>query len=475
MAGYFVQMYCPQGLVRYENTEYGKNQDTGGMVKYILSLVDALCAREEIGRVEIITRKISDPTVSSMYTHTIEQICEKARIVRIECAGGEYLRREKLWPVLDEFTRNALAYIRSGETPDFIHGHGAEGVYITNKLGSILKVPQIVTFHSLGRVRKSWIEDHNPDKQQVLDKYNILQQIEAEEQALAQAHTIIASSKMEVHKQFSLYSTPTDERIRVIPPGVNTDIYYPYYRSAIQEKTSRVESEQLTYKVNQELERFLCDPGKPLIVSSGRAVKSNNFEAIIEAYAGDRELQAMANLAILAGSRSEVSKMDGHGRIILTRLLLLMDKYDLYGKFALPKKNDPFTQIPEIFRFAARSGGVYINANSTESLGGTLLEATASGLPIIGSTESGSEEFISQCKNGLNVSMDSPKSIADTIKRIIGNEERWMNFSNQGIYYLNQKYSWDQHAAEYLDAISRVEGKSAPRISQSLFVRQTNH
>ena len=60
-----------------------------------------------------------------------------------------------------------------------------------------------------------------------------------------------------------------------------------------------------------------------------------------------------------------------------------MDKYDLYGKMAIPKKNDPQQEVPEIYRLAARRKGVFVNATPGENFGLTVLESAACGLPVI--------------------------------------------------------------------------------------------
>ncbi|WP_278021507.1 hypothetical protein [Flavobacterium ginsengisoli] len=39
---------------------------------------------------------------------------------------------------------------------------------------------------------------------------------------------------------------------------------------------------------------------------------------------------------------------------VLTDLLLLMDKYDLYGKMAIPKKHDVENEVSIIYRYARR-------------------------------------------------------------------------------------------------------------------------
>src|SRR5690606_40624370 len=93
------------------------------------------------------------------------------------------------------------------------------------------------------------------------------------------------------------------------------------------------------------------------------------------------ELQHIANLAIFAGVRKDIEAMDDNEREVLTRMLLLMDRYDLYGRMALPKKHEPDTDIPVLYRIAAGRRGVFVNPALVENFGITLIEAGSSGLP----------------------------------------------------------------------------------------------
>jgi glycosyltransferase involved in cell wall biosynthesis len=76
-------------------------------------------------------------------------------------------------------------------------------------------------------------------------------------------------------------------------------------------------------------------------------------------------------------------QMEENEREVLMKILLLMDKYDLYGKIAIPKKHDFDHEVPELYRLAARKNGVFANSSLTEPFGITLIESAACGLPII--------------------------------------------------------------------------------------------
>jgi len=62
--GLYIQLYSIHGLIRTENVEYGRDADTGGQVKYVLELGQALSEDPRVEKVELMTRLIKDKTLS---------------------------------------------------------------------------------------------------------------------------------------------------------------------------------------------------------------------------------------------------------------------------------------------------------------------------------------------------------------------------------------------------------------------------
>ncbi len=144
---------------------------------------------------------------------------------------------------------------------------------------------------------------------------------------------------------------------------------------------------------------------------------------MIKAYDEDNELQAMANLAIFAGIRKDISQKEDNERDVLTRMLLLMDKYNLYGKMAIPKKHDFEHEVPELYRIAAKKRGVFVNPALTEPFGLTLLESLACGLPIVATHDGGPKDIISNCQSGVLVDPTDTSAIAQAIKEILAHQD----------------------------------------------------
>lgn len=457
MKQYYIQFFSPHGLIRYQNPEIGRDKDTGGQVKYVLELLEALSRHEKVRKIDLFTRKIKDKRVSPSYGEDIEIVNKKARVIRIQCGGTLYRKKESLWNYLDEFVDRTIRFNKEqNDIPDLVHGHYADGNYIANELSKFFRIPYLSTAHSLGRNKQRILLQQGLSPAKINAQFNMEKRIATEEICIANADMVITSTAYEINAQYRNYKSSKEANFSVIPPGITESLFYPFYRQSMPSFEMSIDQEQALYRINAEIERFLFDANKPLILSIGRPDKRKNFERIIEAYGTDKELQTMANLAIFAGVRKDITDMLEEEQAILTNLLLLMDKYDLYGKLAIPKKNDPKLEIPEIYRIAGRKKGAFINATPGENFGLTVVEAAACGLPVIASPTGGPKEILSKCDNGLLIDVEDTKAIARAIKKIIGDPGAWTTFSTNGIKGVNQHYSWDAHVRKYISLIEDI-------------------
>lgn len=452
---FYIQLFSPHGLIRYHEPEIGRDKDTGGQVKYVLELLETLSRHPQVRKVDLFTRRIADKRVSAAYEKEIEVVNEKARIVRMTCGGNTYRQKETLWDHLDEFVDKTIRFIdKEGDIPDVVHGHYADGNYLAGQLSEIFGIPFIATAHSLGRNKKNILLQQGLSEEKINEQFNMQRRINEEEKYLKTADAIIAGTKYVVDTQYSLYENNSFGKFFVVPPGINNEIFYPFYRQGMPSFNLSMEQEQALYRVNSEIERFLFNPAKPLILSIGRADKRKNFETIIQAYGQDKELQAMANLAIFPGVRKDITQMPADEQEILTKLLLLMDKYDLYGKMAIPKKNDPKFEVPEIYRVTARKKGVFVNATPGENFGLTILEAASCGLPVIASPTGGPKEILEHCDNGVLVDVENPEAIAAALKKIVADHALWESYSSNGVKAATHLYSWPAHVEKYIGIIN---------------------
>jgi sucrose-phosphate synthase len=358
----YIVLLSIHGLIRGKNLELGRDADTGGQTLYVLELAQALSRHPEVGRVDLVTRRVVDRSVADDYAKPVEILSDKVRIARIYAGPDEYIPKEQLWDHLDSFADNLAGILRENDRlPDIIHSHYADAGYVGAHLASVLGIPLIHTGHSLGRVKRSRLLAGGLTAAEVEERYNMARRIEAEEMTLAIAERVITSTHQEIEEQYEVYDHYQPDQMRVVPPGTDLTKFMP------------PTGEELTNPLFDELVRSLKESGKPIILALSRPDRRKNITVLIEAYGMSPELQKLANLVIIAGNRDDIDELDEGAREVFYELLVTIDRYDLYGKVAMPKHHRR-DQVPMIYRIAAASGGVFVNPALTEPFGLTLID-----------------------------------------------------------------------------------------------------
>jgi sucrose-phosphate synthase len=324
------------------------------------------------------------------------------------------------------------------------------------QLAEIFGVPFVYTGHSLGKSKLNRLLNEGMREQDIIKKYKIDHRIAVEEEILKKADLVVTSTNQEVKDQYGLYKNKDLPKFCVIPPGLDLQKFYPFYHDMLSEAGKEEMEIYAHASILEELTRFFMQPDRPLILSLCRPDKRKNISGLIKAYGEDLQLQSMANLAVFAGLRKDITQMEENERDVLTEILLLMDKYDLYGKIAIPKKHDFEYEVPELYRIAAEKRGVFVNSALTEPFGLTLIESAACGLPVVAPDDGGPRDIIENCKCGILVDTTDTGQIADAVKKMITDGERWKQFSKDGIMNIREYYTWESHAETYVEELGTL-------------------
>ncbi len=446
----YILLISIHGLIRSHHLELGRDADTGGQTKYVVELSKSLAKQSNVERVDLVTRLIIDDAVDADYSELTEAIAENAQIVRIEAGPEAYIPKEELWSHLDSFTDRLFAWLlKQPRLPDIIHSHYADAGYVGVRLSHLTGLPLIHTGHSLGRDKLRRLLASGMTLEQIEDRYHMLQRISAEEDTLSNADLVITSTRNEIEDQYELYDYYTPEKMAIIPPGTDLDQFYPPTEN----------DEAIAFQ--DVLTKFLNNPDKPIILALSRPDERKNIVTLLEAYGRSPRLQELANLVIVAGNREDIRELNEGAQNVLTELLLVMDCYDLYGLVALPKHHSS-GEVADIYRLAAKSKGVFVNPALTEPFGLTLLEAAASGLPLVATENGGPVDIIGNCHNGLLVDPLNGDAIAEALLQILEDETLWQKFSENGLKNVAKFYSWDAHAHTYIHKLQPIVSQQEP-------------
>lgn len=446
--GRYLMLISVHGLIRGEDLELGRDADTGGQTKYVVELARALAQHPDVGQVDLVTRRVLDRSVSGDYARP-EEILEvpptescpepaPARILRIPCGPDRYLPKEALWPHLDAMVDRLLDELRGQRrVPDLIHGHYADAGYVAARLSGLLDVPMAFTGHSLGRVKKARLLENGSTEEQIEKRYRISRRIDAEEQALDNATFVVASTQQEVEDQYGMYDHHDQDRMSVIPPGVDLQRFEPPKKGA------------LPSSIERDVNRFLAVPEKPMVLALSRPDPRKNIPRLVEAFGRHPSLREMANLVIVAGNREEINDLDRGARETWWKLLELFDRLDLHGSVAYPKHHGS-DDVPDIYRMAAKRKGIFVNPALTEPFGLTLLEAAASGVPVVATNDGGPREILDRCKNGVLVNPQDVPALGEALAGALGDRERWRKWQKSGLKGVARHYSWKAHVDRYM-------------------------
>lgn len=506
----YIVLISLHGLVRGENMELGRDSDTGGQVKYVVELARALVSMPEVYRVDLLTRQVASLEVDWSYGEPTEMLAHAspdcsisdngessgAYIVRIPCGPrDEYIRKELLWPHIQEFVDGCLTHvlnmakvlgeqINEGEHfvwPHVIHGHYADAGDIASLLSGALNVPMVLTGHSLGRNKMDQLlKQGRQSKEDINSTYKVMRRIEGEELSLDAAELVITSTQQEIQEQWELYDgfdVKLEKVLRlrskrgmschgrymprmvVIPPGM--DFSKVIASDAGEAGEGELESAfpggdptspQAEPSIWSEIRRFFNNPHKPIILALARPDPKKNIATLVKAFGECKPLRDLANLTLIMGNRDDIDEMSGGNALVLTAVLKLVDKYDLYGQVAYPKHHKQ-SDVPDIYRLAVRTKGVFINPALVEPFGLTLIEAAAHGLPIVATKNGGPVDIHRALNNGLLVDPHDHKCISDALLRLVSDRRLWGECRINGLKNIHL-FSWPQHCHTYLARIA---------------------
>ncbi|UZK68962.1 HAD-IIB family hydrolase [Sphingomonas sp. S1-29] len=413
------------GCLKALPVEFGITEDTGGHIAYALGAAMALAARADVTHVELVTRMIDDTVLGAAYARELEPVGDKLAIRRIDSGNRAYLSKEASTADRPAFTRALLAWFETlDHRPDLLHAHFADAAEVAMAVRERFGIPFIYTAHSLGidKARCAALPCGDMDRR-----------IAMETRAVIGADAIIASSRDEAERQLMLYDGADAARIHCVPPGASIDggtVADPDRARAL-------------------LAPFLRDPSLPMLLAIARPVAKKNLEGLVDLYAADPDLRARANLVIVAGLRDAPDSGEAEQREVIAGLLDRMDRHDLYGRLALPKRHDR-ADVAALYALARDTGGVFVNPAWTEPYGLTLTEAASHGLPVVATSHGGPSDIVATLGHGVVADPHDPPAFAGAIASLLDDRARWQAASAAGRRNA-QAMTWDAYAARFVD------------------------
>jgi glycosyltransferase involved in cell wall biosynthesis len=199
-------------------------------------------------------------------------------------------------------------------------------------------------------------------------------------------------------------------KIDIIPNGVDTECFRPAQTTS--------ESQKLR------------------LITVGRLSVTKRVEILIEAI-DILNRQSKIRLKIVGGGQ------------LLQKLKQIVTENNLDNIIELTGRIDS-EEMPQIYR----QNDVFISASKMEGMSNAMLEAMASGLPIIATRCEGVDELITE--NGIVVENANAEEIAKAIKKLI-DDTRLRNQMSIAARKQAEKFTWGHIAEQYLKIYERVK------------------
>jgi glycosyltransferase involved in cell wall biosynthesis len=181
------------------------------------------------------------------------------------------------------------------------------------------------------------------------------------------------------------------------------------------------------------------DPGEEAdLLYVGRLDKRKGLDTLLDALA--KLSSALKWRLTLVGDGPEWPMVAAQ-----TARLALIDRVDLMGW-------QGWSTLPQIYRKAE----IFVLPGYDEGMPAALLEAMATGLPVISTNVSGMGEAVLHGKTGLTVPPRDSDALADALTVMIADPSRWEAMGQAGRARIASYYSWTVAAEKWAEVFERV-------------------
>ena len=392
--------------------------DAGGMNVYIVELARQLAAYGT--EVEIFTR-------ATRSEH--EPVVELAPgvLVRHVIAGPlEGLGKNDLPAQLCAFTAGLLR-VEAAHEPgwyDLVHSH----YWLSAQVGWIAAerwaVPHIFTAHTLAKIKNAALAEGDAQEPRA--------RVIGEEQVVAEADRLIASTHDERHELVRLYDADPG-RIDVVAPGVDLEVFRPGEASAARTRLGIAPDAQVL-----------------LFVGRIQPLKAPDvlLRAAAELLRRDPSLRGRLVVAVVGGpSGSGLEHPDALEE--LARGLGIRDVV----RFEPPAEQ---LRLADWYR----SANVVVVPSHNETFGLVALEAQACGTPVVAASVGGLRTAVRDRVSGILVPGHDPIDYADTLESLLRDPARRRRLAKGALTH-SAGFGWSATAAgvlaSYRDALDERE------------------
>lgn len=375
----------------------------GGMNIYLKELSSAL-ACDPGTEIDIFTRDRNSSKVG------IKRLMPNVRVIHLPAGPKCFVDRKSLYGYLPEFVENLKGFMgKEKKTYDVIYSHywlsGLAGEYLKH----YFNIPLVHTYHTLAFL-KNRVSNEPEHRNRMLT-----------ERHLSHAADLIISSSSEEKRNLMGEYGVSAQKIKVIYPGVNHNLFYPSRAKTAFQETGFSEEDKILLYV-------------------GRVEPIKGLMTIIEAFALlNKSRNPLLRLIVIGGGKKG-SELSYNPEV--KRVKAAVETFGLTEKIVFPGSKEQ--KALKDFYSAA---DVLIVPSLYESFGLVVVEALACGTPVLVSKVGKMRTIVKEGKNGFSFAPGSPEVLANGIKEFFQKKDLLWEEARirQDII---DRFSWDKTGRE---------------------------
>ncbi|GAA4901520.1 glycosyltransferase involved in cell wall biosynthesis [Stackebrandtia albiflava] len=336
-------------------------------------------------------------------------------VVHVPAGPAAPVPKDELPPYMPEFAERLRA-MWLAEPPDVVHSHfwmsGTAALAAVEGTG----IPVVHTFHALGTVKRRHQGDSDTSPAGRVD----------EERRIGGAVDEIVATCSDELTELAAMDVPP-ERVRVIPCGVDVDLFGPDGPTAPRRSRHRV-------------------------VTVGRLVPRKGFADVIAA------MPHLPGAELIVAGGSATGETDAE----TARLRRVARDLGVADRVTLPGPVDR-ADMPALLR----SADVVVCAPWYEPFGIVPLEAMACGRPVVASAVGGLLDTVSDGVTGLHVPPRDPEAVAAAVAELLHDPDRADKYGDAARRRAVEGYTWDGVAERTLAVYADVLAARTARPRQA--------
>jgi D-inositol-3-phosphate glycosyltransferase len=388
-------------------------KETGGMNVYVRELAREW-SRQGVA-VDVFTR-----SQNAHLPHVMHKLGAHGRVIHVPAGPERPYDKNKVFDHLPEFVDGVLEFARGeGLTYDVIHSHYWLSGWVARELRRAWRIPIVHMYHTLG-VMKNLVAGGAEE----LETHH---RIAIEKEIARFADRLIAATPAERKQLETLYDAPAD-RITVVPPGVDTDHFFPM--------------------PPEEARTYIGVPARDKVVLFvGRIERLKGIDTLIRAIAllaheCPTWVQQMC-VPIIGGDPTTNENVE------MARLKEMCCQLGLNDLITFLGARDQ-----DQLRYYYNAADFIVMPSRYESFGMVALEAMACGRPVIASEVGGLAHVVRDGETGFLVPEDDPVTLAMRITRLLEDNILRVRMGRQAVAWA-QNFCWPHIVERLLKVFER--------------------